>query len=245
MTPTGLSLRLLSHRGQEDASSTGLHEALIGVSTGYMDDARMDWQEMMGRAHSALAEAIEISALSGPELPSLIHWAAHVDPPSFRYVAVHGPTKRIDMEPSELARHLGELPGWVTSIVVHPDTLERPQAFRSLGKRLVLENMDFRKPFGGSAGDLAKLFDVLPDAGFCLDVAHARSLDPSMGLAHELLDGFGDRLRQIHMSALDEHGHHLPITENDLHVYAPILERCPHVPVIFEAPPPSWLQTHR
>jgi len=244
MTPTGLRLRLLSRWGQEATSSKGLSGALVGVSTGYMDDARMDWQELIRRAHSALAEAIEISALSGSELPSLMQWAAHVDPPSFGSLAVHGPTKGIDMEPSELARCLGGLPGWVTSIVLHPDTLERPQAFRSLGKRLVLENMDFRKLSGRSPTDLAKLFDVLPEAGFCLDVAHARSLDPSMGLAHELLDRFGERLRQIHMSALDEHGHHIPITEDDLRVYAPILERCPHIPVIFEAPPPSWLQTH-
>lgn len=240
MTPTRPRLRHVSRWSEKESSSTG-PEALIGVSTGYMDDARMDWRELIERAHAVSAGAIEISALSGPELPSLMRWAAHVEPPSFRYVAVHGPTKRIGLEPSELARHLDELPMWVASIVLHPDTLGKPEAFRCLGKRLVLENMDFRKESGRYTFELAELFDVLPEAGFCLDVAHARSLDADMGLAHALLDEFGDRLRQIHMSALDGHGHHVPVSQDDLRVYAPILERYPDVPVILEAPPPPWL----
>ena len=50
------------------------------------------------------------------------------------------------------------------------------------------------------------MFEALPRAGFCLDIAHAAAIDPSMRLAHELLDAFGPRLHQVHLSALDVNG---------------------------------------
>lgn len=207
-----------------------------------MGDARMDWRQLVDRARSVSSGAIEISALSGPELPSLIDWAVGSGVPPFGYVSVHGPTKAIGMHPAELAGKLDQLPPWITSIVLHPDTLGRPQAFRSLGRRLVIENMDFRKRSGRTPEDLEALFAVLPDAGFCLDVAHARSLDSSMTLARELLDRFADRLRQFHVSSLDAAGHHVSLLKDDLRACRPLLDRFPNVPVIFESPVPEWLR---
>ena len=238
MTPTRLVIGPAHGLESIESPATG---ALVGVSTGYMSDARMDWARLLDRAGSVSQGAVEISALSGPELPSLMRWSNQVDPPPFEYISVHSPTKDIRVEPSELARQLDELPEWVTSIVLHPDTLGRPQAFRALRTRLVLENMDFRKLSGRYASELESIFDVLPEAGFCLDVAHAGSLDPSMELAHALLDRFQHRLRQIHLSALDADGHHISITEGDWDSFASVLRRCPKVPIIFEAPPPTWL----
>ena len=84
------------------------------------------------------------------------------------------------------------LPPHVDAVVVHPDTLVEPAAWRPLGHRLVLENMDGRKPVGQRPEQLAALFAELPAGpGFCLDVAHAAAVDPSMALGHALLDAHG------------------------------------------------------
>jgi hypothetical protein len=58
---------------------------------------------------------------------------------------------------------------------------------------LVLENMDSRKPTGRTAAELEPFFEQLPDAGFCLDIAHAYSIDPSMAVFNDLLDRYRSR----------------------------------------------------
>jgi hypothetical protein len=98
--------------------------------------------------------------------------------------------------------------------------------------------MDFRKDTGRVAAELEPFFAALPEAGFCLDIAHAHSIDPSMNPAHELLERFGGRLLQVHLSSLDYDGHHVPVTEGDEWLFASVLDRCRDVPWILEAPPP-------
>ena len=51
-----------------------------------------------------------------------------------------------------------------------------------------------------------------------------------MNTAHELLDRGGGRLRQVHLSSLDDDGHHVPMTEGDESLFAPVLDRCRDVP---------------
>jgi hypothetical protein len=99
----------------------------------------------------------------------------------------------------------------------------------------VLENMDVNKPFGRSASDLSATFARFPAAGFCLDVAHVWTNDRSLALGHELIDAFGSRLRQLHVSGIEADGSHRPVTQDDLALYRPLLERCAHVPAIFES----------
>jgi sugar phosphate isomerase/epimerase len=125
----------------------------------------------------------------------------------------------------------------VAGIVVHPDTIEDPGRWAALGARCVLENMDARKPLGQTADDLAPFYEALPQAGLCLDVAHVASIDPSMGIAHELLDRFGARLRHLHVSSLVD-GRHAPVTPDDAERFRPVLRRCVDVPWILEAPLP-------
>ena len=135
---------------------------------------------------------------------------------------------------------LDGLPLWVRSVVAHPDTLSDVGRYRALGTRLVLENMDDRKITGRVADEMEKFFEELPDAGFCLDVAHVRSVDPTMDAAHELLDRFRSRLRHVHLSSLDD-GRHVPLTEDDERLFAEVLDRCRDVPWILEAlPPERW-----
>jgi hypothetical protein len=51
-------------------------------------------------------------------------------------------------------------------------------------------------------------YEALPQAGFCLDLGHARQIDPTMGIAIEMLQKFGGRLRQLHVSEVGTFGEH-------------------------------------
>jgi sugar phosphate isomerase/epimerase len=158
----------------------------------------------------------------------------------FRYVSVHAPVKNREPDEAATIAMLDRLPLWVRSVVAHPDALSDVGRYRTLGTRLVLENMDDRKITGRFADEMEKLFGELPDAGFCLDVAHIRSVDPTMDAAHELLDRFRSRLRHVHVSSLDD-GRHVPLTEDDEGLLAGVLDRCRDVPWILEAwPPERW-----
>jgi sugar phosphate isomerase/epimerase len=99
--------------------------------------------------------------------------------------------------------------------------------------------MDTRKNAGHLADDLALLFDELPLAGLCLDVAHAKDVDPTMEVAFEILRRFSSRLSHVHVSSLDETQHHVPMTAEDETLFEAVLDRCRDVPWILEAPPRS------
>jgi hypothetical protein len=211
---------------------------LLGASTGYMDDARGDWPELIARAMRTSRRAIELSALSSPELGPLLDFlgSRRGDLP-FIYVSVHGPTKGWVAGEAELARQLGRLPAQVESVILHPDVLDDPGPLRALGTLAVLENLDHRPTTGRTPAELAPYFDELPEAGFCLDVAHVTAIDPTLALAHELLDAFGNRLRQLHISSfVRDDAKHIPLTYADVTRFWPVLRRCRGVPWILEAP---------
>jgi sugar phosphate isomerase/epimerase len=196
---------------------------------------------LVADATETSTSAVELSALSEDELPGLIAYLAAGPRLRFRYVSVHAPVKNRKLDDSASAQALRDLPLWVRSIVTHPDTLNELAPYRELGTRLVLENLDDRKPTGRVADELGPVFDELPHAGFCLDVAHVHSIDPTMAAGHELLDRFRSRLRQVHVSSLTG-GRHVPLTEADEEIFADVLDRCRDVPWILEARPPErWL----
>jgi sugar phosphate isomerase/epimerase len=134
---------------------------------------------------------------------------------------------------------LERLPPSIDAVVVHPDAIGDPSLYRPLGRTLVIENMDTRKGDGRTADELAPFFEELPDAGLCFDIAHAKSVDASMAEGAAILDAFGDRLRHVHLSSLDPQCHHVPLTDEDDSLFAPLLSRCRDVPWILEAPPSS------
>jgi hypothetical protein len=211
----------------------------IGASTGFLVDARGDWPTLAEQAVALSPFAAELAALSEDELPGLLTFLQTSPQLPFNYLSVHGPSKNLTMAEAKLVDSLNRLPASVDAIVMHPDVIDDPATLRRLGSRLVLENMDTRKAGGRTAGELTPLFDTLPDAGLCLDVAHARDTDPTMASAHALLDRFAGRLRHLHVSSLDADGHHVPLTEADLEAFRPVLDRCRDVPWILEAPLPT------
>lgn len=196
-----------------------------------------DWEAQVAEACTVSPFAVELSAISETDLPSLKDYLAAEPALPFRYVSVHGPSKDREMDEAALVAALCELSEWADGIVMHPDTFERPDRYRPLGRKLVLENMDARKDSGRTCQELYDVFAELPEAGFCFDVAHAWSIDPEMSVAAELLDGLGDRLRHVHVSSLSPELHHVTLTEQDEELFRPFLERCKDVPWMLEAPP--------
>jgi xylose isomerase-like TIM barrel protein len=211
----------------------------LGCSTGYMHEQRGDWPRLVRSAALQCPFAVELAALSEPELPGLVRYLEACPSLPFLYVSVHAPSKQRRVPEVDLVGMLSRLPPSIDAVVVHPDALGDPSLYRSLGRRLVIENMDARKDDGRTAEELAPYFDLLPEAGLCFDVPHAKSVDASMDEGAAILDAFGDRLRHVHLSSLDSDCHHVPLTEGDESLFAPLLDRCRDVPWILEAPPSS------
>jgi hypothetical protein len=209
----------------------------LGASTGFLVEHRGDWPALAAAAAALSPFTAELAALSEDELPGLLAYLATDPSLPFHYLSVHAPSKALRMAEAKLVDALARLPAHVDAIVVHPDVIDDVAQYRRLGPRLVLENMDTRKAGGRTAAELAPYFDALPEAGLCLDVAHARDVDPSMAGAAELLDRFAGRLRHLHVSSLDGDGHHVPLRATDESAFGPVLTRCRDVPWILEAPP--------
>jgi len=208
----------------------------LGASTGVVGYGE-DWTALVRGACRISAHAVELAALDASELPALEAFLAERPRLPFRYVSVHAPVKGAMGTDAALAARLARLPFEIRSIVVHPDVIEEPAPYRGLGRRLVVENMDDRKAGGRTAEELAALFDALPEAGFCFDVAHAHAVDPSMRVAAELLDAYRCRLREVHLSSIRD-GAHVELTPEDEALFVPYLSRCRDVPWILEAAPP-------
>lgn len=209
----------------------------VGASTGYMYDLRGDWPAQVDQAWQLSPFAIELSALAEEELDDLGRYLASRPRLPFRYLSIHGPSKGRAMPEPALVARLQELATLADGIVMHPDTIEDPDPYRALGRKLLLENMDGRKERGRSVEELAQWFAELPQAGFCFDIAHAWSIDESMSAGADLLDAFRPRLRHLHVSSLSPELHHVPLTEKHEELFMPLLQRCLDVPWILEAPP--------
>jgi uncharacterized protein (UPF0276 family) len=138
----------------------------------------------------------------------------------------------MDEAPADVVTSLEPFP---FDVVLHPDIYGLEPACARLGVRAVFENMDVAKRSGRDLHDLRDVFARFPDAGLCLDVAHVWTNDRTLRLGHDLLDVLGGRLRQLHVSGIEEDGTHRPTTQADLELYEPLLERCRHVPWLLEA----------
>ena len=195
---------------------------------------------MLDAARRVSDSTVELSALSGGELEPLVRFLA--DAPAslegFDYISVHAPAKGWSRPERELSAVLGGLPDQVAAIVMHPDSMSELAPYAELGERLALENMDTRKNDGRTVDELEVYFAALPESRFCFDIAHAGLHDPTMTLAHELLDAFGERLVEVHLSSIRGDGRHVELRDEDRERFSAVLERCAGVPWILEAPLP-------
>jgi hypothetical protein len=238
-------MTMTAHRGTvEDVHATALATTprlaghlRVGCSTGFFVQHRGEWSALVDEASALSLRAIELAALSEDELPGLLAFLADDPALPCDYVSVHAPSKARAMPEQELVALLADLPAWVETIVAHPDTFEDPDRWAQLGRRLAIENMDRRKSGGQTADDLSTVFARLPEASLCFDIAHAWAVDPSMKAGSEILDTYGSRLRQLHVSSLDNGQHHVSLTVEHEELFGPLLDRCRDVPWILEAPP--------
>ena len=152
-------------------------------------------------------------------------------------MSFHAPSAFAPEDEARVVALLGAVHERDIPIVVHPDVIVTDALWRRFGDGLRLENMDLRKPLGQSAADLAHLFARLPEARFCLDLAHARQVDPTMAEAERLLLTFAARLDEIHLSHVDPDSRHHRLTPDAIADYRDIAVLVPEwVPVILESP---------
>jgi hypothetical protein len=207
----------------------------IGFSTGSL---------LPGNTRQALrivtdlgANAIELSALRAREIDELLQTVAENRFESFTYVSVHAPSRYAGLTEAEVVQQLQLVldRGW--SLTLHPDAIRDWDLWAELGPLVCIENMDNRKASGRTVAELETVFRRLPEATFCLDVAHARNIDPAMALTRDLLAAFGARLRQVHLSEVDSDCRHLPLSTialNDFRSIAPLLP--PTAAILLETP---------
>lgn len=205
----------------------------FGMATGSFLAERDDWPSAVGRARAEGWTILELTAIDEARLDALVELLA-LEPwtlDAFERVSVHAPVRFGGSTDTARASLLG-LPH---DVVLHPDVYRDQAWVVDLGARAVFENMDVAKRFGRELADLRQVFAAFPEAGFCLDVAHVWTNDPTLELGHELIDELGGRLRQLHVSGIEADGTHRPTTRADLDLYAPLLDRCRVVPWLLEA----------
>src|SRR5271169_4744734 len=173
---------------------------IIGFSTGAI--AKGDFRRALDSLRKTHVSAVELSALREQELPELASSLKDLDLRGFTYVSVHAPTKFDQLKEKDGIRLLESAASRGLPIVVHPDAIHSIDLWRSFGSLLLIENMDKRKAIGRTAAELKNSFDVLPLAGLCFDVAHARQVDPSMVESAQILRDFKDRVREVHASGV-------------------------------------------
>jgi hypothetical protein len=218
----------------------------MGIGTGAFLAERDDWPSAVRRARDEDWRVIELTAITEPLFDSLVLYLAETDArlAGFDRVSVHAPAL-FRSSPSAVAKGI---PSSLEAhdVILHPDVYRREEPLADLGGRAVFENMDVNKSFGRTVSDLAEVFQRFPSASFCLDVAHVWTNDRTLRLGFELLDAFGDRLRQVHLSGIGADGTHRPTTPADLSLYRPLLDRCSHVPWVLESElsPPAPPREH-
>lgn len=207
----------------------------IGFSTGAL--AKGDFRRglELQRAHQPRVRAVELSALRDHELGPLCDGVPELSLEGFDHVSVHAPSRLGALPEREVFERLRDLPPrW--PIVVHPEILRTPALWRTLGPRLCLENMDNRKTTGRNVAEMRTMFREYPEASFCLDVGHARQIDPTMAVALHLLLEFGERLAQLHVSEVGPRGEHLPVGATARWAFERVAHRVPQgVPLIVES----------
>jgi hypothetical protein len=182
----------------------------IGFSTGAL--ALGDFDAALAILKESPCRAVELSALRDRELRGLMLALPRLELAEFQYVSVHVPSKFTGLSEASAANELLVCIDRNIPIVVHPDAISDFACWRQFGSLLSIENMDKRKRIGRTADELEPFFAALPDARFCLDLAHARQVDDTMGEARELLRRYGSRLLQMHISELDAGGHHFSLS---------------------------------
>jgi len=206
----------------------------IGFSTGALalSDFRLALSMLQGRG----TNAVELSALRENELVPLLDAISTLDLGDFSHISVHVPSYMNPGFEKIAVAKLREVAdrGWF--IIVHPDVIDDCAGWRQFGNLLCIENMDKRKPIGQTASQLQLVFDQLPEASLCLDLGHARQVDPTMTEAFLILHRFTNRLRQLHVSEVSSDSRHAELTLEACIAFKRVADAIPDdVPALIES----------
>lgn len=205
----------------------------IGFSTGAL--AKGDFRRGL-ELQADRCDAVELSALREDEMDALIDALPNLNLKPFGFVSFHAPSKLEKSLEASLVKKLEKIKKDIHGIVVHPDIIQDTSLWQSLGNKVILENMDQRKPIGRTVKELLPYFEKLPEARFCLDLGHAQQVDPTQSLTLELLKAFATRLAEIHISEVDITSKHVPISRATSSIYRRIASLIPsETPVIIES----------
>src|SRR5258708_27386643 len=182
----------------------------IGFSTGAL--AYADFRQGLAIIREHNLRTVELSALREAELQPLVESLDDLPLAEFGHISFHAPSHLQTVSEERVIELLTRVAEKNWPIIVHPDviqTFERWDAFEGL---LCIENMDKRKPIGRTARELGPIFEKLPRASFCFDLGHVRQVDPTMSVALEILERFGPRLCQLHVSEVNTQSQHDALT---------------------------------
>ncbi len=208
---------------------------MIGYSTGAL--AYENFRRGVEMLREKPVHALELSALREAELRPLLDGISQLDLSQFSYISFHAPSAFSPQSERQIVEWLGEVArkGW--PIILHPDAIQDYALWKPFGSSLLVENMDRRKPGGRTVPELESIFDLLPDASLCFDLAHARQVDTTMTTAHLILRRFGERLKQVHLSEVNTNSKHDRLSYGAIRAYQKVAALIPgKVPVILETP---------
>lgn len=207
----------------------------VGFSTGAL--APGDVPRALAILAGKHAQAVELSALRVEELSPLLAQLRGLDVSAYRYVSVHAPSRYDAADEARIAEALAQGVPEAWPIVLHPDAIRDLGAWRPLGARLAIENMDKRKGTGRTLRELERIFAALPEASFCFDVGHAHQVDRTMTDAFFLASRLGARLAQVHVSEVTARGRHDPLSRSAVAAFRKVAAWVPEgVPLIVESP---------
>lgn len=207
--------------------------AVVGFSTGALEKG--DFLRALDWIKQGEPEAVELSALRFEELQPLVEAIDSLEVEGIEYVSFHAPSSFQMEQESQVVQLLSCVleRGW--NIVVHPDVIYTPSLWLKFRHQLLIENMDRRKSTGRTATELFRVFETLPEARLCLDVAHARNLDTTLGVLRDIVRQFHGRIAEIHISELDSRCQHRPLSAGAVRDYQQFSSVLQGIPVIIES----------
>jgi hypothetical protein len=124
----------------------------------------------------------------------------------FEYVSLHAPSFDIMSETQivEVLEKIKEAHGRINfkAVVIHPYANINWEIFKQYDLPFLIENMDWKKEVGKYVESLNEIF-LKFDAAMVLDVNHCLTNDPSMHLVSDMLEAFGERIKEIHLSGFE------------------------------------------
>jgi hypothetical protein len=183
---------------------------ILGFSTGdlYKTHDRLS-RETIDAFRKIGANAIELTVVDMDEAPKLLH-LRQKDFAGFQWVSIHAPGfDRFDINSMIKFRQTLDIFEKfcglvkVNSIVFHPDLIGEWAIFENYTFPVLIENMDWKKEIGKYVESMQEIFEKA-DAPMVLDLNHCYTNDPTMHLAHEMIDAFRDRIMEIHLSGFEK-----------------------------------------